>query len=132
MQNESHVSNISDTAPLHARRAIPLQSILLGTRDHKNFEIVIHDNGRSRKVKCTIFLGYSRDYDRTGPEFFEELNQNMPALRESVIRVLGNKNFEELQMKNLDRIEDELLSKINGSLQHGSVADIMFSDYALE
>ena len=56
----------------------------------------------------------------------------MPQLREIAVRVLGNKTAEELQVRNLDQIEDELLSRMNEILEHGAVVDIMFSEYVIE
>ena len=122
-----------DTAPvIHRDRTTILDTFLLGTKQKPGLDISIRDQGKIHRLRCTVYLGYSRDYNRSGSGFFEELRSRTPMLREIVIRVLGNKTADELQPQHLDAIEDELLSRINEVLNHGTVVDIMFSEYVVD
>ncbi|MBI4178476.1 flagellar basal body-associated FliL family protein [bacterium] len=115
------------------RKYVPiLDSVLLGTKETPDFKLVIIDRGEQHNVKCIIYLGYSKEYAEKGPQFFDELKSRTPMLREIVYRVMGTKSFEELQYKNLDRIEEELVSKMNETLEHGSIVDIQFNEYIVQ
>lgn len=109
-----------------------LKPVRLGTKEMPDIKLVITDRGEQHNVKCVIWIGYSKDYDKKGPEFYAELQERMPMLREIVYRVFGSKTLDELQYRNLDRIEEELLSRINEVLENGSIVDIMFEEYIVQ
>lgn len=109
-----------------------LSGFKLGSKENPDFKMVITDRGEQHNLKCTIFLGYSKDYDAKGPEFKKELEERIPMLREIVYRVMAGKTLEELQIRSMDRIEEELLSRINEVLEHGSIVDIMFDEYIIQ
>ena len=83
-------------------------------------------------LNCTIWLGYSYKYDENGSEFTRELETKRQKLRGISYRVIGNKTLEELQEKNLDKLEKELKGEINKVLENGSVRNIMFEKYVLQ
>jgi len=109
-----------------------LSPFRLGSKDVLDFKIVITDRGEQHNVKCIISLGYNKDYDLKGTEFRTELTDRLPMLREIVYKVLGTKTLEELQYKNLDRVEEELLARMNEVLEHGTLVDIMFEEYIVQ
>lgn len=109
-----------------------IKSFRLGSKEMPDFKMVITDRGEQHNVKCTIWLGYSKSYSDKGPEFNEELTDKMPMLRELVYRVMGNKTLEELQVRNLNQIEAELISRINESLEHGAIVEIYFEEYIVQ
>lgn len=115
------------------RKYVPiLSSMLLGTKEVPDFKLVIIDRGEQHNVKCMIYLAFSKEYDDKGPEFRDELKERIPMLREIVYKVMGSKAFEELQYKNLDRVEEELISKMNETLEKGSIVDIQFNEYIVQ
>lgn len=124
------VQSVTDTGASAAR---PLDTFLLGNKRNPNFRIVLRDGQNNRRtLTCAVYLGFSRDYSLHGPAFFDELRDRTPMLREIVIRTLGSKTPDELQVGNLDTLEDEILFKINATLDRGSVSDVIFSEYIIE
>ena len=109
-----------------------LSTFKLGSKENSDFKMVITDRGEQHNLKCTIYLGYSKDYDKKEPEFKKELEERIPMLREIVYRVMSGKSLEELQIRNMDRIEEELLSRINEVLEKGSIVDIQFDEYIVQ
>lgn len=133
MQQDPYDQNKPDKKDEERKKSYTtLKPFLLGMKGNPDFKMVINDRGEQHNLKCIIHLGYSKDYDKKGPEFFKELEDRVPMLREIVFRVMGTKSLEELQLRNLDRIEEELLSRINEHLENGSIVDIMFEEYIIQ
>ncbi|OGH63163.1 MAG: hypothetical protein A3G34_15005 [Candidatus Lindowbacteria bacterium RIFCSPLOWO2_12_FULL_62_27] len=109
-----------------------LKPFRLGSKEMPDFKMVVTDRGEQHNLKCVIWLGYSKDYDKKGQDFFNELTDRIPMLREIVYRVIGSKDLEALQIKNLDHVEEELLSRMNEVLENGSIVDIMFEEYIIQ
>lgn len=109
-----------------------LKTFRLGSKEIPDFKIVINDRGEQHNLKCVIWLGYPKDYEKAHPEFFEELGERMPQLREIVYRVMGNKTLEELQYRNFDHVKEELLSRINEVLENGTIVDVQFEEYIIQ
>ena len=107
MQSDPFSSNKPEKQVEERKRSYTtLAPFRLGSKDMPDFKLVITDRGEQHNVKCIIWLGYSKDYDKKGTEFKQELNDRLPMLRELVYRVMGNKTLEDLQYRNLDRIEE--------------------------
>lgn len=133
IQSDPYSSQERPEKKAEERKYVPiLDNILLGSKEVTDFKLVITDRGEQHNVKCIIYLGYSQEYNQKGTEFFDELQKRIPQLREIVYKVLGSKTYEELEYRNLDRLKEELLSKINETLEHGSIADIMFMEYIVQ
>ena len=77
-----------------------------------NFTINFSVNGRQRYLQATITLLY-RD-----PELQSLLSLHMPAIRNGLVMLLSNKNFDELQtMEGKETLRVEALAIIQGQLQ---------------
>lgn len=122
---------MADTGAFRTRQPLVLETFLLGTRDKPDIEVSIMDRGEAYTLSCRIYLAYSRDYQQRGPDFYYELKSRVPMLREIVIRVLGTKPAANLQIRNLDPLEEEMMTRINEILEYGSVVDIQFDHFSL-
>jgi flagellar FliL protein len=63
----------------------------------------------------------------------EEVNQRMPQIRDSILLLIGNKTYEELQdLQGKKQLKAELISKLNSILHKGKVKDIYFTDFVVQ
>ncbi len=63
----------------------------------------------------------------------EEVNKRMPQIRDSILLLVGNKTYEELQdLQGKRQLKAELTSRINAVLQSGSVRAIYFTDFVVQ
>lgn len=63
----------------------------------------------------------------------EEANQRMPQIRDSILLLIGNKTYEELQdLQGKKQLKAELTSKLNSILQNGKVKEIYFTDFVVQ
>ncbi len=115
----------------NTRRSTILETQLLGTSENPDIDITITDRGELHRLHCTIYVGYSREYESRG-QFYDELKERIPQLRELVIRILGAKTLEDLQIRNLTPLKEEMIVRINELLSNGQIADIVFSNYVLD
>lgn len=87
---------------------------------------IISEDG-SHYVKASLTLELNRE------EAVEEANKRMPQIRDSILLLVGNKTFEELQdLQGKKQLKAELLSKINSFLQIGKVKAIYFTDFVVQ
>jgi len=133
MEREGVYGEGKPEKPQEVRKTVAaLKMFRLGSKEIPDFKIVISDKGEQHNLKCVIWLGYPKDYEKHHPEFFEELGERMPQLREIVYRVMGNKTLEELQYRNFDHVKDELLSRINEVLESGTIVDVVYEEYIIQ
>lgn len=63
----------------------------------------------------------------------EEANQRMPQIRDSILLLIGNKTYEELQdLQGKKQLKAELTSKLNSILQISKVKEIYFTDFVVQ
>jgi flagellar protein FliL len=63
----------------------------------------------------------------------EEATQRMPQIRDSILLLIGNKTYEELQdLQGKKQLKAELTSKLNSILHHGKVKEIYFTDFVVQ
>lgn len=66
-------------------------------------------------------------------EAVDEINKRMPQIRDSILLLVGNKTFEELQdLQGKKQLKAELKSKINSFLQTGKIKAIYFTDFVVQ
>ncbi len=63
----------------------------------------------------------------------EEVEQRMPQMRDTVLLLIGNKTYEELQdLQGKRQLKAELSNKMNSFLQAGSVKSIYFTNFVVQ
>jgi flagellar protein FliL len=78
-------------------------------------------------VKASFTLELSNETTK------EEVNRRMPQIRDSILLLLGNKTYEELQdLQGKKQLKAELMSKINAVLVSGRVDSIYFTDFVVQ
>jgi flagellar protein FliL len=87
--------------------------------------IISADGNHYVKTSLTLEL--------TNQQGKEEITQRMPQIRDSILLLIGNKTFEELQdLEGKKQLKAELMSKINGYLQAGKVKAIFFTEFVVQ
>ena len=57
----------------------------------------------------------------------------MPQIRDSILLLIGNKTYEELQdLQGKKQLKAELTSKLNSILHYGKVKEIYFTDFVVQ
>ncbi len=95
--------------------------------DISEFIVNIISGEANHYVKAALTIELSNE------EVKEEVNKRMPQIRDSILLLVGNKTYEELQdLQGKKQLKAELTSKINGILQSGKVKAIYFTDFVVQ
>jgi flagellar protein FliL len=63
----------------------------------------------------------------------EEVTRRMPQIRDSILMLIGNKTYDELQdIQGKKQLKAELISKLNSILHNGKVKEIYFTDFIVQ
>lgn len=84
------------------------------------------DQGTSRYMKATVFLGYD------DKKLDSELNDKKPIIMDAVIGILSSKKASDINPKNMDSIKMEIIQKINPMLQKGKINNVYFTDLIVQ
>ncbi len=92
-----------------------------------SFIVNIMDDQQSRYLKASITI------EVDVPEASMEINQRMAQIKDSVLLLLGNKTFSELNdLQGKIQLRAELINKINSILLKGKVKRIYFTDFVVQ
>lgn len=95
--------------------------------DISEFIVNIISDDANHYVKASLTIELSNE------EVQEEVKKRMPQIRDSILLLVGNKTYEELQdLQGKKQLKAELTSKINGILQAGKVKAIYFTDFVVQ
>ncbi len=79
------------------------------------------------------YVKTSMSIEMTNAAVVEETTTRMPQIRDSVLLLIGNKTFEELQdLQGKKQLKAEITSKINSFLQTGQIKAIYFTDFVVQ
>lgn len=93
----------------------------------KEFIVNIISEEDRHYVKASLTLELNR------LETLDEATKRMPQIRDSILLLVGNKTYEELQdLQGKKQLKAELISKINSFLQGGKVKAIYFTDFVVQ
>ncbi len=112
----------------------------------KDFIVNIISEGDRHYVKAAITIelldnpaistatGGAHGDSKTGNDLAkEEATQRMPQIRDSILLLIGNKTYEELQdLQGKKQLKAELTSKLNSILHNGKVKEIYFTDFVVQ
>lgn len=83
-------------------------------------------NGR-RYVKASIALELS------APELQKEVTAKLFLIKDTIIRVMSSKTFEEISTpKGRDKLKEEILQEINSYMVDGYIKSILFSEFIIQ
>lgn len=87
--------------------------------------IISGDTAHYVKASLTVEL--------TNEEVKIEVENRMPQMRDTILLLIGNKTYEELQdLQGKKQLKAELMSKINSFLQTGKVKSIYFTNFVVQ
>lgn len=104
------------------------QSSVIGPMiDIEEFIVNIISAENNHYVKASLTLELTNEPTK------EEATKRMPQIRDSILLLVGNKTYEELQdLQGKKQLKAELASKLNGILQAGNVKSIYFTDFVVQ
>ncbi len=95
--------------------------------DIEEFIVNIISAENNHYVKAAITLEVTSEAAK------EEVGKRMPQVRDSILLLVGNKTYDELQdLQGKKQLKAELASKLNSILQSGSVKSIFFTDFVVQ
>ena len=91
------------------------------------FIVNIIDDEESRFLKAAITLELST------PDGAAEITERMPQIKDTILLLVGNKTFSELQdLQGKIQLRAELINRINSVLVRGKVKRIYFTDFVVQ
>ncbi len=95
--------------------------------DIEEFIVNIISAENNHYVKASLTLELTNEFAK------EEVTKRMPQIRDSILLLVGNKTYEELQdLQGKKQLKAELSSKLNAILQTGNVKSIYFTDFVVQ
>jgi flagellar FliL protein len=87
--------------------------------------IISGDTAHYVKASLTVEL--------TNIEVQSEVEKRMPQMRDSILLLISNKTYEELQdLQGKKQLKAEILSKLNSFLQTGQVRSVYFTNFVVQ
>jgi len=95
--------------------------------DINEFIINIVSNEENHYVKASI------TFEVNNQAAADEMNQRMAQMRDTIILLIGNKDFRELQdIQGKRQLKAELTSRINSILRTGKVVSVYFTEFVVQ
>jgi flagellar protein FliL len=91
----------------------------------EDFTLNLADENAKVYLKAKIFIAYPEEKNK---EFDEEIEKKMPEMRDLVITTLRKKTSADFNGDGLEKVRQELISKINEKLIHGQLTNIYFNE----
>ena len=93
----------------------------------KEFIVNIISGDTNHYVKASLTIELTSEVTK------EEVNLRMAQIRDSILLLVGNKTYEELQdLQGKKQLKAEITSKINSFLKSGKVKSIYFTDFVVQ
>lgn len=115
-------------SPEEEQAAMEMQAKQVGPMVNiESFIVNILDDQESRYLKAAITLEVANE------EVSIELKQRMAQVKDSILLLIGNKTFSELNdLQGKMQLRAELLNKVNSILLKGKVKRIYFTDFVVQ
>ncbi len=95
--------------------------------DITDFIINILDKNETRYLKAAITLELENE------ETVAEVNERMPQIRDSILLLIGNKTFAELNdLQGKLQLRAEIIVRLNKLLKKGKVKGIYFTEFVVQ
>lgn len=87
---------------------------------------LVGQNGR-RYAKTTIAL------EMSSPELQKEITAKIPLIRDTIIRVLSSKTFEDISTsKGKERLKEEITQEINAFMVDGYIKSVFLTEFVIQ
>lgn len=128
LMKEKPVSPLSQNPALKAPVVQPDENAEIGPMvDIDEFIVNIISGDSAHYVKASLTVELSNENAKT------EVENRMPQMRDTVLMLVGNKTYEELQdIQGKKQLKAELKGNINGFLQTGKVKSIYFTNFVVQ
>ncbi|MBW1635197.1 MAG: flagellar basal body-associated FliL family protein [Deltaproteobacteria bacterium] len=95
--------------------------------DIDEFIVNIISADSNHYVKTSLTLELTTDIGK------DEIEQRIPQIRDTILLLLGNKTYDELQdLQGKKQLKAELMNKINSFLHAGKVKSIYFTNFVVQ
>jgi len=95
--------------------------------DIDEFIVNIISSDTAHYVKASLTVELTNENAKT------EVENRMPQMRDTILMLIGNKTYEELQdLQGKKQLKAELMSNINSFLQTGKVRSIFFTNFVVQ
>ena len=95
--------------------------------DIEEFIVNIISGDAAHYVKASLTIELTNEQGKA------EAEKRMPQMRDSILLLVGNKTFEELQdLQGKKQLKAEITSKINSFLKAGKVKDVYFTNFVVQ
>ena len=117
-QDEQHAQGGIDEG--HMEKTGPVMEL-------EPFLLNLADRGELRFLKVSIKLELDRSEEKT------DFQNKVPALRDALLVLLSSKESQLLRTVNgKKRIREEILTRANGVMSRGKVANVFFTDFIIQ
>jgi flagellar FliL protein len=91
------------------------------------FIVNLISNNANRYLKCKI------SFELDSPEFQQEIDKKLPAVRDIIINILSSKSVEEIQTaKGKQKLKEEIKRKVNEILTTGEIRHVYFTEFVIQ
>lgn len=95
--------------------------------DIEEFIVNIISGDTAHYVKASLTIELTTEAGKA------EAEKRMPQMRDSILMLVGNKTFEELQdLQGKKQLKAEITSRINSFLKSGKVKDVYFTNFVVQ
>ncbi|WP_346913551.1 flagellar basal body-associated FliL family protein [Clostridium sp.] len=98
------------------------------TLDLKEFLVSLSDEGKSKYVKVSIFLGS----DEKNKKLQKELTAKVPQIRDCVNKFLRTKKSTDFTIEGEALLKEEIIVKVNELLKNGKITNVYFTDLIVQ
>lgn len=98
------------------------------TLELEEFLVNLSDEGRSRYLKVTMFLGSNAE----NADLQEELTTKVPQIRDCINKILRTKKSADFTTEGEDLLKEEIIVKVNETLNSGKITNVYFSSIIVQ
>jgi len=98
------------------------------TLDLKEFLVSLSDEGKSKYVKVSIFLGS----DEKNKKLQKELTAKVPQIRDCINKFLRTKKSTDFTIEGEALLKEEIIVKVNELLKNGKITNVYFTDLIVQ
>ncbi|MGE5654547.1 MAG: flagellar basal body-associated protein FliL [Bacillota bacterium] len=118
--------------------AQPVNSAVVLKKDLGEFLTDLADQSTRRFVKAKVVIGYPEVKikkflsEKKDPSLEEELAAKDTEIKDLVFSVLRSKTADELKGEKVERVKQEIVTRINALLTSGKILAVYFSDIVIQ